>query len=108
MEINVKIHEESDGRHIPLRFIFLNAESGEKRGKDRKRNEEKRKKRPVVSVFRESGRFQLPNVISSSHKHLHNYTRNRQNNANNESQAKWLAVSLYLIVIVNGLLYTHA
>lgn len=31
------------------------------------------------------------------------YTRNRQNNANNK-EAKWLAVSLYSIVIVNGLL----
>lgn len=37
------------------------------------------------------------------HKHLHNYTHNRQNN---KSQAKWLAISLYLIVIVSGLLYT--
>lgn len=37
------------------------------------------------------------------HTNTNAYTRNRQNNANNK-EAKWLAVSLYSIVVVNGLL----
>lgn len=89
--------------HIPCVSYFPNETREEKRERARA------KPSSSFSIFRESGSFQWSQRHRLiSYKHLHNYTRNRQNNANNESQAKWLAVSLYLIVIVNGLLCVHA